>query len=148
MIRDALPEDLDQLSNMARRFVEESTLPYTFDMDLTRELLWAAIHSEESILIVDVQEDVICAAVMGYVSRDFCIEYDAYITKFYVEKEFRGIIDTKGLIRAFEERVGEASMIYTSASSGISERIENLFVTLFKNSGYHVLGRIMAKELL
>jgi len=146
LIRDAEPKDLDQLCDLARRFIEESQLPYTYDPELTRQHYWEAIHDEESIILLDVQEDIVAGIVMGYVSKDFCVESSAYLTKLYVEKEFRGIIRAKDLVSAFEERVKEAVIIYASATSGIGERTETLFVRLFERSGYHVLGRIMAKE--
>ena len=146
MIRDAKEEDLDQLCDMARRFVEESNLPYTFSPELTRELLWDTICGEDNILLVDSHDDILAGAIMGYMERDFCVEYSAYITKMYVEKEFRGIIATKQLISAFEKRVGDACVIFASATAGIDERTEKLFVNLFKKSGYIVLGRIMVKN--
>lgn len=147
MIRDAEAKDLDQLCGMANRFVEESNLPYTFSLELTREILWTSIHTEDSILLVDVQEDIVAGAVMGYMSRDFCLEYSAYMTKLYVEKEFRGIIKAKDLIKAFEDKVQGAAVIFASATGGIDERIEKVFVNLFKKSGYSVLGRIVSKNL-
>lgn len=147
MIKDATAENLDQLCDMAERFVAESTLPYTFAPEQTRELLWEAICGEDTIILVDVYEGVIAGAIMGYMERDFCIEYSAYITKMYVEKEFRGIISTRELISAFEKRVEGASVIFASATAGIDERVEKLFVNLFKKSGYSVLGRIMVKDI-
>jgi len=146
LIRDAEPKDLDQLCALAKRFIEESQLPYTYDPELTRNNWWEAIHDEETILVLDVEEDIVAGMVMGYVHTDFCVESSAYLTKLYVEKEFRGIIKAKDLVSAFEERVKEAVIVYASATSGIGERTETLFVKLFERSGYHVLGRIMAKE--
>ena len=146
MIRDAEPKDLDQLCDLAERFIKESQLPYTYDPVLTRKHYWEAIHDEELIIILDVQEDIVAGIVMGYVSKDFCVESSAYLTKFYVEKEFRGIIKAKDLIEAFEERTKEAVITFASATSGIGERTEKLFVRLFERSGYYSLGRIMAKE--
>ena len=148
MIRDAEPKDLDQLCELARRFIEETQLPYTYDPVLTRKHYWEAIHDDETIIILDVQEDIVAGIVMGYVAKDFCVESSAYLTKLYVEKEFRGIIRAKDLVSAFEERVKEAVIIYASATSGIGERTEKLFVRLFQKSGYSVLGRILAKEKL
>lgn len=148
MIKDATEENLDQLCDMARRFVEESTLPYTFSPELTRELLWQAICDDENILLVDMRDGLVAGAIMGYMERDFCVEYSAYITKMYVEKEFRGIIAAKQLISAFEKRVENASVVFASATAGIDERTEKLFVNLFKKSGYSVLGRIMVKDIV
>ena len=146
MIRDAIAEDLEPMCNLARRFVAESNLPLTFDYDATRKLFWEAINNEESIFIVAVEEGMIAGVIMGYMDRDFCVEYNAYITKVYVEKEFRGVVSAKHLITAFEAKVKKSSLIFASATAGIDERIEKLFVNLFKKSGYSVLGRILVKE--
>jgi len=146
LIRDAEEKDLDQLCDLAERFIAESNLPYTYDPVLTRKHYWEAIHDEETIIILAVEEDIVAGIVMGYVSRDFCVESSAYLTKLYVEKEFRGIIGAKHLVAAFEERVKEAVIIFASATGGVGEEIEKIFVRLFEKSGYSVLGRIMAKE--
>lgn len=148
MIRDAEEKDLEQLCALAERFIAESNLPYTFNYELAHDEFWVAIHDEGSIFLLDVQEDIVAGMVMGYMSRDFMIEYSAYMTKLYVEKHFRGIIKTKDLISAFEERVSEAVVIFASATGGIDERIEKLFVNMFKKSGYSVLGRIVSKNKL
>ena len=95
MIRDAEPKDLDQLCDLAERFIAETQLPYTYDPELTRQHYWEAIHEEGSIIILDVQEDIVAGIVMGYVAKDFCVESSAYMTKLYVEKEFRGILRFK-----------------------------------------------------
>jgi GNAT superfamily N-acetyltransferase len=149
LIRDAIAEDLEPMCNLARRFVAETNMPLTFDYDATRALFWGAIHDEESIFIVAVEDGIIAGVIMGYVEKDFCVEYSAYITKLYIEKEFRGLVGAKHLIAAFEEKVkGRASLIYASATAGIDDRIEKLFVNLFQKSGYSVLGRILLKDKL
>jgi len=146
LIRDAEPKDLDQLCDLAERFIAETQLPYTYDPELTRKHYWEAIHDEESIIILDVQDDIVAGIIMGYVCKDFCVESSAYLTKLYVEKDFRGIIKVQDLIDEFEERTKEAVITFASATGGIGERTEKIFVRLFERSGYHVLGRIMAKE--
>ncbi len=147
MIRDGEEKDLWPLCEMAERFVLESNLPFTFDMGLSKQLFWKAIHDEDAILLVDDQNGVLAGAIFGCMERDFCLEYIAYITKMYVEKEFRGTVKSRDLITAFEERTKKASIIFTSATAGIDEKIEKSFVNLFKKSGYSVLGRVLVKEV-
>lgn len=148
MIRDAIPEDLDQICNLGRNFVADTNLPYTFDLNRTRNFLWQAIHDDDYIILVDERKNIITGGIMGYTDRDFCVEYNAYIKILYVEREFtlfRGLI-AMDLIRAFEERVKQASFIFTSATSGIDERTEKIVVNLFEKSGYSVLGRTLIKH--
>lgn len=147
MIRDAEEKDLWPLCEMAEHFVLESNLPFTFDMELTKKLFWEAIHDEEAILLVDDQNGVVAGAIFGCMERDFCVEYIAYITKMYIEKEFRGVVKPWDLITAFEQRTKKASIIFASATAGIDESIEKRFVNLFQKSGYSVLGRILVKEI-
>jgi len=146
LIRSALPEDLEPLCQMAKRFIDETLLPLTFDPDLTRDIFWKAINDENSVLIVDLQDGILSGAIMGFMERDFCKEYSAYISKLYVEKEFRGLPIAKDLIRAFEEKTPNALLTYSSATAGMGETIEKLYVRLFERSGYQVLGRVLLKE--
>ena len=148
MIRPATPEDFVPLCNMARRFVGETNLPVTFDEELTRQTLWGAINDEGSILLVADHDGVLTGAIMGYMERDFCKEYSAYITKLYIEKEFRGLKVSMDLIRAFEIETKEAVLLFTSATAGMGERVEKMYVHLFEHAGYSVLGRILVKENL
>jgi len=132
---------------MARRFVAETNLPYTFDEELTRETFWAGINSD-AILLVDDHDGVIAGAVMGCLERDFCVEYSAYLTKLYVEKEFRGLAVSRNLLKAFLKETEDAAIVFTSATAGMGERVEKLYVRLFERYGFHILGRIMFKENL
>lgn len=149
MIREARPEDLDSLCGMARRFVAETSLPLTYDAELTRQTLWSAIHSPENILLVSDSNGVLCSAVMGFIDRDFCVESCAYITKLYIEKEFRGLGASRSLLSAFDTEAKRrgAKVLFASATAGMGGRIESLYVKLFERAGYSVLGRVLVKEI-
>ena len=148
MIRHAIADDLYPLCALAKRFINETNLPYTYDDELTRNNFWNGIHDNGSIILVDIQEELLAGLVMGYMERDFCKEYSAYITKLYVEKEFRGSSIARDLITAFEAETTEATLLFTSATGGMGERNEKLYVHLFEHAGYAVLGRILVKENL
>ncbi len=145
MIRKAVDDDLYPIIEMARRFVDETNLSYTFSEEITKQTLWEGINNEEAIFLVDDQDGVIAGAIMGYTGRDFCDEYSAYITKFYIEKEFRGLKASMNLIKAFESET-KGMLVFTSATAGISEKVEKMYVNLFKHAGYSVLGRVLVKE--
>jgi len=146
LIRNAEEKDLYPLCEMARRFVAETNLPVTFDLDITRNILWEGINNKDSILIVDTEDEIITGAVMGYMDRDFCKEYTAYLSKLYIEKEFRGLRVSLNLITAFEQATEKAKLTFTSATAGIDERVEKMYVRLFEKAGYSVLGRVLVKE--
>lgn len=146
MIRKAKPEDLDALCSLAKRFVSETSLPLTFDAELSRNTFWNLIHN--GIILVD-DDGVIAGVITGAVDRDFCVEPVAYITKMYIEREFRGLGSSRDLLKAFEEEVSKlgAKIIFASATAGMGERVEKLYVRLFERAGYKVLGRVLAKEI-
>ena len=72
------------------------------------------------------------------------VKISAYVTKLYAEKEFRGLKVSINLIKAFEEET-KGMLIFTSATAGISEEIEKMYVHLFEHAGYSVLGRVLVK---
>ena len=126
MIRKAVADDLYPLCEMARRFVNETNLPLTFDEELTRGTFWVAINDDDSILLLDDQDGVLTGAIMGYMERDFCKEYSAYITKLFIEKEFRGLHVSIDLIKAFEQET-EKAMEGSQISSGEQKETSSAF---------------------
>lgn len=134
---------------MARRFVTETSLPLTYDAELTRQTLWAAIHGPENILLVSVSNGVLCGAIMGFVDRDFCAELTALVLKLYVEREFRGLSVSRELVMAFdaEARQRGAAIIFAAVTASMGERAEGLYVNLFQKTGYSILGRVLVKEI-
>lgn len=150
MIREAQPQDLNDLCDMASRFVAETELPLTYDPERTRNTFWVAINNPDVILLVDDVDGVLAGAVMGAVEEDeFCEESCAYLTKLYCEKEFRGLGGARALASAFDvaARNAGASIVFASSTAGMGERVETLYVRLFERIGYTVLGRVLVKQL-
>ena len=147
-IRPAEPKDLDALCAMAERFVGETDLSLTYSPEKTRNTLWQAIHSSPIMLVWE-GEETIGGAVLGYLEDEFTNEISAYVSKFYVERELRGLGVARELLHAFSEearRLG-ASVIFASATAGMGPRVEALYTRLFECEGYNVLGRVLVKEL-
>ncbi len=91
IIRKASHSDLPFLIPMSRRFVKESSLPFTFDVEATTSYLISMMGGENTIVLVEDDDGVITGGIMGSVDRDFCRESSAYVIKMYVESEFRGL---------------------------------------------------------
>lgn len=149
VIRDATIDDIPRLLSLAERFVKESELPFTFDIDVSNAHFTYVIEDKEYIFIVEEDDGVITGGIMGALDQDFCKETSAYITKMYVEKELRGFGTSRDLVEAFQARAEMlgASAIFASATAGMGERVEQLYVKLFQRYGYKVLGRVLVKEL-
>lgn len=154
MIRTARIEDLPSLYGMAKRYVEESSFPITYDHVKAHNSLYKYIERANTgdwIFLVDEDEEsgVLCGGIMGQVLDDFCEERFAYVVKMYVEKEFRGLGTSRDLVRAFEveAKKANAKIIFSVANSGMGLKVETLFVRLFEKFGFKVSGRTLVKEI-
>ena len=149
IVRKAVQRDLLFLIPMSRRFVEESSLPFTFDVDATTFYLTSMMESESAIVLVEEDDGIITGGILGLVDRDFCRESFAYVIKMFVEVEFRGLGTSRVLVEAFQDeakRLG-ASIIFASAAAGMGDRVEKLYVRLFEHYGFVTLGHMLYKEI-
>ena len=149
IIRRANRRDLPFLIPMSRRFVEESSLPFTFDVEVTTSYLIAMMESENTIILVEDDDGTITGGILGSVDQDFCRESCAYVIKMYVETEFRGLGTARALVEAFQDEAKKlgASIVFASATAGMGDRVEKLYVRLFERYGFVTLGRILYKEI-
>lgn len=147
--RPAVAEDFEALVDLARLFTNESGLPVTFNEDSARETLWACIHHPDVDLIVDSDDDVLLGATTVSYEASYTNEILAYVDKLFVHREFRGrgASDNllRGIVKCCEDR--GASLVFASATSGMGERVEKLYVRLFERHGFHVLGRIIMRKI-
>ena len=132
---------------MAQRFLAETQLPLTYSAENTRATIWAAIHSP-LIFLVWQGEETLGGMVMGDYEHDFTEETAAYVMKFYVERELRGMNVARELLQAFDAEVKQrgASVVFASSTAGMGPTNETLYVRLFEHEGYNVLGRVLVKE--
>lgn len=148
-IRRVQEGDVDALVSMMRRFAQETELPLTFDEHGTQGTIERGIDADHTIMLVWENDDVLGGFVFGTIGREFSIEACAYVHKFYVEQEFRGLGVSDGLLKAFDHEATEmgAKLSFSSATAGMGERVEQLYVSLFQRSGYTVLGRVMVRAI-
>ena len=149
MVRCASAADFEALVGLARRFTAESGLPVSFDEDRARQTLWRAIHSPEVAVLVDDIDGVIGGGAIMTFEAEWTREVCAYVVKFYVERELRGLGSARALVAGLmaEARARSATLMFASATAGLGERVERLYVRLFERAGFNVLGRIVMKEL-
>ncbi len=149
IIRKANRSDLPFLIPMSRRFVEESSLPFTFDVEITTSYLTSMMETENTIVLVEEHDGIITGGILGSVDQDFCRESCAYVIKMYVEVEFRGLGTARALVEAFQDEAKKlgASIIFASATAGMGDRVEKLYVRLFERYGFTTLGRVLCKEI-
>ncbi len=149
-VRKACEGDIPYLLFMLRRFSIESALPLSFDVKSATSELLTLVNAENCIFYVETSDGVLTGCIIGTVSKeDFCHEISAYITKFYVEKEFRGLGTARSLVETFlgEAKRMNASLIFTSSTAGMGPKVEKLHTNLFVKYGFVHLGNILCKEI-
>ena len=132
---------------MAQRFLGETELPLTYSEENTRATIWAAIHGP-LIFLVWQGEETLGGMVLGNYEHDFTEETAAYIMKFYIERELRGLGVARELLQAFDAEAKQrgATVRFASSTAGMGPTNEMLYVRLFEREGYNVLGRVLVKE--
>lgn len=149
VIREAVAADFEPLVSLARNFTRESGLPFTFNEVRARETIWSHIHYPEVDFIVETDEDVLTGCAVVTYDADYYNETCAYVEKLFVHKEFRGRGTSDNIIRGilgFAEK-RDARVVFASATAGMGERIEKLYVRLFERHGFNVLGRIIMRKI-
>lgn len=149
MIRRAVPSDLEQLVSCAKLFTNESGLPLTFNDAKARAAIWAMLHTDALDFIVDAEDGVVVGVVIVTYESTYYDETCAYVDKLFVHREFRGRGTSDALVEAVVDacRKRGASLIFASATAGMGEAIEKLFVRLFRRHGFKVLGRIIMRKV-
>lgn len=149
IVREAVAEDYEELVSMAKHFTEISELPLTFNVERARLTLWALIHDPDVDVLVETQEGVVSGGVCVSYEASYYDEICAYVEKFFVHKEFRGIGTSDNLLRALLKtcKKRNAKVIFASATAGMGERVEKLYVRLFERHGFSVLGRIIMRTI-
>lgn len=149
LVRLATIDDVPSLLAMGRRFVAETELPLTFDLENSNKTLHDMLSDDRYVIVVEEYESVLTGGLLGVVERDFCVETCAYIIKMYVDREFRGLGTARALLDTFQSEVKkrDASIVFASSTAGMGDRVEKLYIKLFERSGYKVLGRVVCKEI-
>ena len=149
IIRKVNNRDLPFLIPMFRRFVQETGLPFTFDVEATIFHITVLMESDDAIALIEDDDGIITGVILGSVEQDCCRELCAYVIKMYVEVEFRGLGTARALVEAFQDEAKKlgASIIFASSTAGMGDRVEKLYVNLFGRYGFVTLGRVLYKEV-
>ena len=149
MPRAATERDFVDLVDLARAFVKETGLRLTFNEVRARETLWAAIHSPAVDFLVEEVDGVLAGVAMITYENAYYDEVCAYVEKLFVHREFRGLGAADLLVNGALDtcRGRRAKIVFASATAGMGERVEKLYVRLFERHGFSVLGRIIARTL-
>jgi GNAT superfamily N-acetyltransferase len=142
--RLATADDVPTILTMAEQFVRESGYGMRFDADhATDYLLTLLAHPDALVMVAD---GGFCTAC---VSLDWCDAPICYVEKLYLMPSARG----SGIARSFVAAVVEfarqhgCSHVFATATAGLGDQVERLFINLFKKYGFHTCGAAVCRSL-
>lgn len=148
-IRRAKPRDFEDLVDLAFRFTSESNLPLTHSEKNARTAIWNMIHDPRRVFLVAYEQDLLAGVAVLDFDNDFYVETVCYVTKFYVEVDFRGTMTAVKLVKRIIEEalVRECSAIFAASTANISQEIEEKYTRLYKKFGFDFLGSFLMRNL-
>ena len=148
-VREATGDDLGALCAIFERMGRETELPLTYDPGVARHQIWAAIHDPAAAVLLFESDGVIGGVLLGTFQHEFSTELCAFVSKLYVEREFRGLGVTPALIERFHEHSENmgARVCFAASTAGMGEKNERLYANGFIRQGYENLGRVLVREL-
>jgi len=148
MIRPATINDLEAMVVLAERFIGETNYEVEFDAEKSRHhLAFYLLMPNLKILVAD--ENGIVGGAMMAVSHEFQKRPFGYVSKFFVAPEARNWGIGRSLIEATIAWLKEqgVSHIFSTATAGLDEMNQRLFVNLLKKYGFRDCGPVMCMEV-
>ena len=145
-VRKARQSDIEAMVEIGRRFTEETRYGVAFDDEKALVTFSQYLLSPDcDILLAEAGGRLLGGAMLAeadeFQAKPFC-----YITKFFILPEGRGTYAARNLlqsIRIWAEHRG-CSHVFSTATAGLSEREQRLFVNLMKRDGYRDVGPVLS----
>ncbi len=144
-LRTAKQEDLSSLVDLAEEANKESDYRLPFHRDSAAKYLWGYIKSPECDIILGSLDDKFAGGVMLAYSNEFHKEPFCYVGKFWVLPNARRSHLARFLLSATLEWAKEkkCSHVFATATAGLDEKEQRLFINLMKRSGFVDKGPVL-----
>lgn len=140
MLIDKWDYRIADVSTAARRFIEESKYPITFDEDNNAKYLWGLFNDPESAIIVNYKDNVFAGAAILTRDTESHKEFFGYIVKFYVMPEARGTGVARELMQEVVQWFDNTDCVVSFAQATANIGQDRRFANLLKKVGYVELG--------
>ena len=140
MIRLATADDIGWLLEIAERFISETSYDIVYDPEAARNHLLTYIHhSDADILLADGGGAMVAA------SREFQKQPFCYVGKFFVIPESRRTGTAREIVEAILAwaSLHGCSHVFVTATAGLAEREQRLFINLMKRYGFIESGPVL-----
>ena len=134
---------------ISRRFVAETSYEVTFDESMARHHLGTYLSVPHLCILLGEQNGIIVGGAMLALSYEFQSKPFGYVSKFFVLPEGRGLGIGRALVDAMLHWFTEkgASHVFVTATAGLSDLQQRLFVSLMKRHGFTDSGPVMCLKL-
>ena len=145
----AEPEDLDLLCDLFEGFCQETSYDVEFSGTAARQYLWGFITQPIGAVLVSYKDGEMMGCVMVMSSLEFQVMPFCYIAKFYVHPKGRGTGISRALLGAAIDwaRNMTCDMMFVTATAGLTEKQQQLFVNLMTGAGFKDAGPCLALKL-
>lgn len=146
-VRLATRDDIEAILIMAKFFCGESDYGMEYDEQASRDYLELLFeHLDEVAIFVN---DDVTAATIATISQDWCKRPVCYVEKLFLMPNARG----SGIARELIEQVilfaakHNCSHVFSTATAGMGERVERMFINLFRKYGFAGCGTTIVKVM-
>ncbi len=148
-VQRATATDLDRFSSIIKEAIDETSYDLSFSAANARQHIWNYISTDETDVLFIEQNDEIVAGALVAESLEFHDRPLCYVGKFWVAKRGR----SSGLGRLLVEGVLDwatsrsCSHVFITATAGLADREQRLFVNLMKRTGFAESGAVLSRVM-
>jgi GNAT superfamily N-acetyltransferase len=131
---------------MAEEFVAESGHGWTYDSIITEHTYRSYLGNAVTDIIIIEDKGKVCGAAMVAYDRDFCLEVQGYVSKFYIKPAHRGTMAGRMLCEAITAwfRTHSCWAAFATATAAVGQ--DKQFVNLFAKFRWSPCGDTLAWE--
>lgn len=144
-IRKAVAEDLNELLYFADRSNDESSYKVKFCAKASRAFFKTHLdHPVADIYVAEYEGSIVGGVMMAY-SLEFHEQPFCYVNKFWVSPMARGSDAGRQLLQAVLTwaKHYNCSHVFTTATAGLDEKNQQLFINLMKKGGMKEDGPVL-----
>lgn len=144
--RTATLYDLEVLLAGAEEFVQESGHGWTFDPIIAKHTIQSYLVNAVTDIIVIEEKGTVMGAAMVAVDRDYCLEAQGYVSKFYIKPLYRGTMAGRLLCEAITAwfRTHGCWSAFATATAAVGQ--DRQFLNLFAKFGWSPCGDTLSWE--
>jgi len=143
-IRLATLDDLEELLEIADNFISETEYDIVYSRKHSANHYSQYISIPQADIILAVEDRIVGVVLIG-ASSEFQEQPFCYIAKFFVHPEGRRTPAARLLNDAIKiwAKFHDCSHIFVTATAGLNDREQRLFINLMKKAGYKEQGPCM-----